>query len=419
MTLAEKVITIADNTQPVCEAVKGAKLDVSGVVVSVGDVSSVEHSVGVRLTSKNLFNLQGREVVNFGEIPNTTKRVFQGGKGIILGFARTNYCFNNTTAPYTITDNSVSYTCLDDYYGIGFDIKLLPNTTYIASFADRQGILYLTEYDKDGSYIQTQSLAGGAITTNPNTDWGVVSSSNAKGTTVGFTDLQLELGTTATPYVPPVTDFSSVRLACSGGEDLFNDEVLLQASGWKVVDGVYQGSTGQLFSSFALAYGGFPLDYVFKPNTVYTLSCTARFVKQSVDNEKAVGFIFYYTDGTTEDRLYVTGRADFVTQSLTSNPNKSVTKIIATYSAEGTLYLKDVRLTEGIPTTYTYTANADGTVDGVRSLSPSMVLTTDNGGAVINARYFPVDAEQKQIAYAELKQEMKNLSDNLAEGRGG
>lgn len=262
MTLAEKVITIADNTQAVCEAVKGAKVDVSGAVVSVGDVSSVEHSVGVKLTSDTL------------------------------------------------------------------------------------------------------------------------------------------------------TDFSSVRVACSGGEDLFDDTILLQASGWQESDGIYYGKNDKLFLSFSngYGYGGFPLGHEFKPNTAYTLTCTARCVLQGSENEKAVGFIFYYTDGTTEDRLYVTGRADFVTQSVTSNPNKSVSKIIATYNANGTLYLKDVRLTEGTPTTYT--ANADGTVD-VTSLSPSMVLTTDNGGAVINARYFPVAAEGKQIAYAELKQAEKAVRDNI------
>ena len=34
-----------------------------------------------------------------------------------------------------------------------------------------------------------------------------------------------------------------------------------------------------------------------------------------------------------------------------------------------------------------YTANADGTVDGVRSLSPSMTLTTDTDGVTIDCSY--------------------------------
>ena len=40
-----------------------------------------------------------------------------------------------------------------------------------------------------------------------------------------------------------------------------------------------------------------------------------------------------------------------------------------------------------IPIYETYTPNADGTVDGITSLSPTMTLTTDTAGAVINCEY--------------------------------
>ena len=591
--LAEQVITIADNTQPVCEAVKGAKVDVSGAVVSVGDVSSVEHPVGVRLTSKNLFNLQGRKVVNFGEIPNTTKRVFQGGKGIILGFARTNYCFNNTTAPYTITDNSVSYTCLDGWYGIGFDIKLLPDTTYVTSVSSRTGGIYLTEYDAEGNYIQVQGLLNSdnstiAITTSPTTDWGVVSVCSDKGTTVGFTDLQLELGTTATPYAPYMDNFAG------GKSKNLVDKENVDVKEWQITQ------TSATAFSIVENTAGRSFYIPCQPNTTYTMSkkvggiCTLAWTSEEpsvgmdvtgnvasggggatsvtlTTGENAAYLVAYFyhsmVDSATTVEEWVasiqielgetatpyepyydlpqvqlkrqganffqTGNLeDYVgakvhnlqlgqgsltqgsyhsasshncnpqikyapgTYTIAANVTEGASKriYIKAYAADGTTLTGDtvtiyknastaqlsyytsyggswigilsdttsqliitvpdnvaywclgfvfyysnndlnalanritfsnIQVVKGtaLPEEYeeyqeprTYTANADGTVDGVRSLSPSMVLTTDNEGAVINARYFPESARGMQIAYGNLVQEETKLRDSVREG---
>ena len=54
MTIAEKLITIADNTPRVAEAVRAARATASGTVVRVDDVLDVEHPIKVQLRSKNL-----------------------------------------------------------------------------------------------------------------------------------------------------------------------------------------------------------------------------------------------------------------------------------------------------------------------------------------------------------------------------
>jgi hypothetical protein len=36
----------------------------------------------------------------------------------------------------------------------------------------------------------------------------------------------------------------------------------------------------------------------------------------------------------------------------------------------------------------TYTANSDGTINGIKSISPNMTLLTNNSGVVINAHYY-------------------------------
>ena len=62
----------------------------------------------------------------------------------------------------------------------------------------------------------------------------------------------------------------------------------------------------------------------------------------------------------------------------------------------------------------TYTANADGTVDGVMSLAPSMTLVSGDKEAVINCRYFPVEAVGVRTAYADLVDAETALRDRLA-----
>ena len=64
MSIAEKLVTIAENQEKVYMSGKIDTLDeskymhptVSGSVISVNDVNSMEHSLGVKVESKNLIN---------------------------------------------------------------------------------------------------------------------------------------------------------------------------------------------------------------------------------------------------------------------------------------------------------------------------------------------------------------------------
>ena len=68
---------------------------------------------------------------------------------------------------------------------------------------------------------------------------------------------------------------------------------------------------------------------------------------------------------------------------------------------------------EAYKTPKTYAANADGTVDGITSIAPSMVLVSSNKEAVINCRYFPVSSVGVRAAYAELVQAETALKERL------
>ena len=161
----------------------------------------------VRTTGKNLLNLEGRTVVNFGDHSNTTKRQFFGEKGIILGFARNNY-YNGYNQEYkwSIDNNSFSYTIKAGWYGIGFDIKLLPNTTYRFSSQTLTGGISLTEYDAEGNYLGDNFFSSSAITTKPNTVWGIVSFYDDYGKISSAVNPQVEYGSVITEYEPPIAE---------------------------------------------------------------------------------------------------------------------------------------------------------------------------------------------------------------------
>ncbi len=163
---------------------------------------------GVKVTAsgKNLLNLEGREAVDFGGHGNTTKRQFFGEKGIVLGFARNNY-YNGFNQDYewTINSNSFSYTNKVGWYGIGFDLKLLPNTTYRFGCQSLTGGVSLTEYDAEGNYLGDNYFSDSAITTKPNTSWGMIVFYDDISKISSAVNPQVEYGPTITEYEQPRT----------------------------------------------------------------------------------------------------------------------------------------------------------------------------------------------------------------------
>ena len=140
----------------------------------------------------NMLDFAGREVVNFGGSSNTSKRTFTG-KGIIKGFAYNNYYNKDNVTAFEKYENGFSFTNKEAQtaYGIGFDLKALPNTTYLVHCnAQNSHSIYATEYDNDGNilryiiYPETKNGAR-AFTTGENTAWVVFSIQNAMGTTSG------------------------------------------------------------------------------------------------------------------------------------------------------------------------------------------------------------------------------------------
>lgn len=136
----------------------------------------------------NLLDIEGREVVNFGANPNTTKRTFTG-KGIIKGIAYNNYYGPSHVLAFEKHKNGFSFTNRENQsaYGIGFDFKAMPNMTFVVYYKGMEklsgSLVFLGEYDKDGNYLRTpstESTTNGTryFTTGENTAWVVINFQN-------------------------------------------------------------------------------------------------------------------------------------------------------------------------------------------------------------------------------------------------
>lgn len=286
MSIAEKLVTIAENTPKVCNAVQSAKREVNGNVVVAHDISTIEHPVEVKLT-------------NDSETPTDFSGVVvkQNGK------------------------NQVNY--------VGWK--------YSTANSDASSIV------KEGDSITAQGKEGAG---------GFAYSS-------GYLNLMFR-------HCPVASTKQTVTVTIYA--TLLEQGVHDNQIGLYVVDA----------NNEATGAGG---------RAVFTLNLNER------------------------TKLVFTRTPEFDTNALRVNLNNNKVKfemdtLQIEYGYEATEF-------EAYKTPITYTAKADGTVDGVMSLAPSMTLVSSDPEATINCRYFPVDAVGVRTAYAELVQAEEALRDKL------
>ena len=140
-----------------------------------------------------------------------------------------------------------------------------------------------------------------------------------------------------------------------------------------------------------------------KPNTQYTVSFWTKSVNFDGAKQPNVVFSFNYSDGT-QYLCYSQGdtnnnhNVEWYYTSFTSAEGKTVSSIgvaASQYQIENYIdtdtFLFEVsdKATEYTPyiEPQTVTANADGTVEGLTSVSPDMTVTTDTEGVVIDMTY--------------------------------
>lgn len=366
MATADKLITVAENVPKVYHAgqlnvienTSTLKKNVSGSAIIIDDVSPVTHEMGVKVRGKNLINYQSIENVGYA-VP-------------------------------TLIDNG--FELVGTFYAAIKNISIKPNTNYYLSYITNNIVAEVKQVAVFGNNNTSNRVAlftnGVGGTFNPGNYTSILvafySGSSTSGT-VEFTDIQLELGTTPTAYIPYVPDLTAVSVTRCG-KNLFNPQLLLAATEWSVDEnGVYSGKPIYLHK---LYNSGIPI--VFKNGFTYTVSFYAK--ADLNDNEKSLYIRFKYTDGT-QDTLMIDS-TEYKLYKMTST--KDISYMCFTYNNSRTTYIKDFMLELGSTTTdyepyitqTEYIPTADGTVEGVTSLYPSTTLTTDTNGVMIDCEYY-------------------------------
>lgn len=185
-----------------------------------------------------------------------------------------------------------------------------------------------------------------------------------------------------------VTDFSSVKVS-KYGKNLFNQDLWLKHFSGIDADGWYVWGRNL---NFGVSYR---VD-VNLPANKYTLRAKVK----SPDTAQYLPMV-YYADGTTKkiyinDCVYDNTDGSYI---ATINTNgKAISQLGFNYNngEKNDVRFKDWQIELGSTASsfepyiapQTVTANADGTVDGITSIAPSMTLLTDTDGVVINASYY-------------------------------
>ena len=316
----------------------------SGEAVRLSDITPNEHTLGVKVSGKNLFDKDNANII-IG---------YPDAENVINGASSTRSvyipCVPNAT--YTVSKTltarfAVAFT--DDIPSIGVAVtgRVQNNTassiTTTSGINSRYIVVWLYHVDLDTTTIKINEV---------------------------LTTLQIELGSTATSYTPYITDFSGVTLKRYGRNlvDISDGNSAASASTVDITESCPRG-----INIFGSAY--------MERNV--NQPCRLR-IDYVVDGETnyLFGEMMYSSGiGTVEGTIPISA----------TQVNFTFQKLINT---EGDIYWKNVQLEVGDSATdyrafqqQNYIANADGTVSGVTSISDDITLMTDTDGVIINAEY--------------------------------
>lgn len=388
---------VTDITNTACSnALRGS---VSGSAVRMDDVSPNEHTLGVKASSKNL-------------IPYP----FAVAPSVVSGITFTDNGDGTVTASGTATAAVIFAPYTASAY---FEVE--PGTyTYSDELSADSGITYWSEVrtTKDDTILVRSYDANKTFTIAKKTALRL-NLRIVNGQTVNNLVFKphLELGSTATAYTPYVSDLASVSVTRCGKNLIQFPYIPLTAE--KTVAGITYtplsdggiklNGTATAISSVVFynntSQGAVPI--TLKANLTYMASTGLsskigvyiRPFKPSGNSHVAITDVFTtrtitLTEDATVDQILV------VVASGTTVNNVVVYPQIELGSAATGYELYDGQ---------TYTPAADGTVENVKSLCPTSMLTTDTSGVVISTEY------NKDInkAFAELQQAIISLGGNV------
>lgn len=323
----------------------------TNTAIAVNDVNEFTHSFGINLSSKNLLKKEAANPLNWNNEFAFDISALQVGS--VYTFSS-----NKPITHFKISSHTGGYNCVQRANSNGF-------TEYTFTMGKNVNISETTNI-----YLFISILAD---TSNFVSDISQLEEY----------ELQIEAGETATEYTPYVDDFSTVEVSRYGKNLLSPD--IASLDNW--VDASFH------FSANSLLY------YL---NSVEGQQHTISFKTKSLDETVTdYGYLYMFRSNDnwqTSERVKNLVQVNVDYNPYTFTAEAGYEYALWWYSIYGkNIFEKyyDFQLEVGATATEyepyieptTYTANADGTVEGVTSISPNMTLLTNNSDVVINANY--------------------------------
>lgn len=393
----EKLAIIKENNQKVFDAGKFKTLNkskymhptVSGAVISVNDVNALEHKLGVKVTSKNLWH-------------NGTVKLLEGLSNNNGVFVQTN-----------VDTKSYLHFVMQTYDGTKYDQFYsghLYNPTVVSGTFTKRTNANLLRVGHNGSSKNVMSWFDISNLIDGQTYTIQVNITNVTQGNFSWQDIQIELGTTATEYTPYVADFSGVGVSRYGANVFkpYNAENTVNGVTAKLTEDGFVETSGEYNEGDTRINLSPPSGYeypILPAGDYYKYLNTYNNVYLVYDID--IMFQIRYLDGSWGGNVGSTsGTVSF------SKPCRITNIVINIKTSNGAnmripamMGFVGLNITEFEPfkEPQTTTVDADGTVEGLTSLSPNMTLLTDTEGVTINCQY-----------YRDIDTYINNLATNIA-----
>lgn len=393
MNIAEKLVTVANNTPAVVEAVKATRSTASGGVVRVDDVLSVEHPFGVHLKSKNLADIaQGLNYALSVEGNVYTIMKTETGRW-------SNYIPLSIPANTTFTMSLVVY---ESYLVTTFPFQIqfifADGTDTTQSFITVSNIEWSKSYTKDIVKIVIYIDAAEEV-----------------GAYTKFGNFQIELGSTATAYTPYITDFSGVNVT-SYGKNLIDFVGLL---GGESYTNEANGLSVYIENGCAVITG------------THTYAGWTNILAADRFNDSVADPVIILPAGTYSVPSGLTVQLNNPSTGLNTNYTKTFTltephrlaTFYVAYSGEGKVVNNTIPLVIVAGTTappeyapyvepQTATADANGKATGLQAVAPTTTIVA-GVGTTAEVSYFPESAAEIYGKYQALTDEITQLRDSI------
>lgn len=370
--VSEKVDTAYSMLNITCNSLIGKA---SGSVVRVDDVSPIEHTVGCKVRSKNLFN-------NELDFLKQNKSTWTYENGVLYVTFSYVVKFIELEEGKTYTFSCQSVRNVGDYGGMFISAYDAAKKENISLYDQRKVLSPTVTFTMPKGYPMVRLL--------------FYVGTGASGTdgAATYSNIMLEEGAEATGYVPYVEDIAGTQVARYGKNLLDLSRATFTSAKYNAdVNGItcdisnsyYSGARVNYLNDFLLANKGKTLTFSIAeaiPDAMITLliygTRTSGRTNQEGSSTGKREISFAISDEFTE----ITGLEVRVNRFTTAFTDTST--VVRNMQVEVSDTATDF---EAYKEPATSTVNSEGTVNGIESLSPTMTLLSDTPNTFIDVEY--------------------------------